>query len=170
MKNKKELKKSNSPVKRERGRPPKYDPKFIDELIEYFSIPPYTTETKTIMTKKGPIEVEERVASDMPTKAGFAIKIGVSRETLHDWCKQHPDFSDAFRMAELYQENYFAVNGPKGLIQPTFSKFLAVNITSWRDKQEVVSTNIEVKEPFEMTDDDNNKILNTIDKILKREK
>jgi hypothetical protein len=130
--------------KRKPGQPTKYDDQFIDDLIEYFSKPPYKTEKKQIVTKKGDVvDITVDVPSDMPTLAGFAIKIGVSRDTLLEWATaknedgslKHPEFSGAYNRAKDYQENYLAVNGNKGLINAAFGIFTAKNIIKWRDKQ-----------------------------------
>ena len=110
------------------GRPTDYKPEFCQMMEQYFSVKPYEE-------KNGKQE-----ASDIPTLAGFAVSIGVHRETLLNWCKIYPDFFDTFKRAKEYQENWLSINGNKGLINPAFSIFTAKNIINWRDKKDVEIT------------------------------
>jgi hypothetical protein len=126
------------------GRPSLFKPEFTQALLDYFDIDPYTEKVKQVVTKSGDVlDVKTEVASDFRTLAGFAVKIGVHRDTLHEWSKaknddgslKHPEFSDAYARAKDFQENYLAVNGNKGLIQPQFGMFTAKNVLGWREKQ-----------------------------------
>lgn len=110
------------------GQPTKYDPKYCDEIINYFDV-------KLYEEKNG-----REVASDIPTLAGFAAKLKVHRDTLHTWTKIYPQFADALRIAKEMQENWIAVNGNKGLINPAFAIFTAKNVLNWRDKKDVEIT------------------------------
>lgn len=115
------------------SRPSGYRAEFCEKLIEYFSVTPYREESPGSL-----------VPNDFPTFAGFAAKIGVHRETLLEWSKLHPEFSDAYKRAKDFQENYLAVNGTKGLINAAFGIFTAKNVLGWRDKRdtEVTVTNL----------------------------
>jgi hypothetical protein len=135
----KTAKKSNQcTAKAHVGRPSKYDPKFCDELIEYFDIEPHF-ETPVLTRRKDGTEVEKVafIASDLPTLAGFAVKIGVDRDTLKEWAHVHPEFSAAIKKAKECQENILVTNGLKGLYDTSFAIFTAKNVMGWRDKQEI---------------------------------
>ncbi len=108
------------------GQPTKYKKEYAVKLLEYFGEPPYFQN-----------EIGKKEANDFPTLAGFAISIGVHRETILNWTKEHPEFFDAYKRAKDYQENFLVVNAMKGLIHPSFSIFTAKNILNWREKQEV---------------------------------
>lgn len=114
------------------GHPTLYKPEYCEQLIEYFSEPPYEV-----------IRNEER-PSDFKSLAAFANRLGVHRDTLHEWSKQHPEFSDAYKRAKQYQEEWLTVNGNKGLINPAFSIFTAKNVLQWRDKQPDENDNINI--------------------------
>lgn len=106
------------------GRPSLYKPEYCQQIIDYFSV---GTSIVNVMGKETP--------TDFPSKAGFAIKIGVSKDTLNEWAKVHPDFSVAYKRAIDFQENWLLVNGNKGLIPPNFGIFTAKNVIGYRDRQ-----------------------------------
>lgn len=112
--------------KKPEGRPTDYNPKYCQMLLDYFNVKPYSKNSL------GKLE-----ASDFKSLAGFAISIGVHRETLLNWSKQYPEFFDAYKRAKDFQENFLVVNGMKGLINPAFSIFTAKNVLNWRDKRDV---------------------------------
>lgn len=107
------------------GRPTAYSDEFPDMLTDYFDREPYE------------ITGGEAKANDFPTKAGFAIMIGVDRDTLKEWAKVHPEFSAAYKKAESFQEHFLVTNGLKGLVNTAFGIFTAKNVLGWRDKSEV---------------------------------
>lgn len=56
------------------GRPTKYDPSFCDTIIE--------------------------LGREGKTKAHMAIDLNVSEDTIYEWLKVHPEFSEAMKRAE----------------------------------------------------------------------
>ena len=112
------------------ARPTDFKPKYTTMLIDYFSAAPY---------KKLKAGLEP---SDFPSLAGFAIKIGVHRDTLHEWANKfnddgslaHPEFSDAYKRAKDFQENFILVNGSRGLLPTNFAIFTAINVLGFRNK------------------------------------
>lgn len=137
------------------GRPTLYKDEYPELLIKHFDIPPYFKTTKQVFTKSGVCEVEVLEPNDFPTLAGFAIKIGVCRDSLHEWANKkdkdgnlkHPLFSDAYKKVSLYQENYLVTNGLRGIVNTAFAIFTAKNVLGWRDKKEIEvnDTNVEVQ-------------------------
>lgn len=124
-------------------------------LIEYFNIEPYKEKIKKIITKSGDvIEVPMEVANDFPTLAGFACKIKVHRDTMQEWCKEHQDFSVAYKKASQFQEHFLATNGLKNLIHPNFAIFTAKNVIGWRDKQPGEEDKVIVNNFTNMTDEE----------------
>ena len=120
------------------GRPTKYDPKFVDEVYKYFDIEPHF-ETPVLETRKDGSTKEsiKFIPSDLPTKAGFAKSIKVCRDTLYAWEKEHKEFAEALKFAEVCQEHILIQNGLKGLYNPIFAVNTAKNVLGWRDKQEI---------------------------------
>lgn len=128
------------------GRSSKYTPKFADQLTEYFSVAPYRPVVKTITEKTDAGEKSAEIpvtdssgkpvleASDFPSLAGFALKIGVHRDTLHEWGKNFAEFSDALKRAKDSQENWLLVNSLKGLLPAANAIFTQKNVLGYRDK------------------------------------
>lgn len=133
-------------AKKKVGRPTDYDPKYCDELIEYFDVEPYREVEVTITYKDGRTETrDEERPNDLPTLAGFARKIGVHRDTLHEWANavdnegnlKHPDFSDAIKKAKEFQEDIWDTNGMKGHYVAPFAIFFGKNNLGYKDKREI---------------------------------
>lgn len=127
------------------GRPTKYKEEYAEDLIKYFDIEPF--ESVVLKDSKGG-ERTELVPSKFPTLARFAAKIGVTRETLHDWATaknnenelKHPTFSYAYKRAKDFQEALLVEGAMAGAFQANFSIFTAKNVLGWRDKTETEIT------------------------------
>lgn len=115
------------------GRPTSYIPQYADQMLEYFNVE--AGKDVAYEGKDGEPKTA-RVAVDFPTLAGFACKLGVHRETLLEWSKQFPEFSDAYKMAKEHQERILVQNGLKDGYHANFAIFTAKNVLNWRDKQE----------------------------------
>ena len=61
------------------GRPTKYKPEYIDEVYKY-------------------IKTTGRLQTELPTVEGFADYIGVHRDSIYEWKKKHPLFSDTIKV------------------------------------------------------------------------
>lgn len=129
------------PEKNLGGRPTVFREEFADMLLEYFSAPP--TREVTVKDKSG----EERIEilpGVFPTLARFAVNVGVTRETLHDWATakkpdgelKHPRFSYAYKKAKDFQEANLVEGTMAGAYNSTFAIFTAKNVLGWRDKIE----------------------------------
>jgi len=67
------------------GRPTLYNPIFIDKVKEYLG----TT---------------GKEQTSLPTVEGFAIYLDVSRDSLYEWAKKYPKFSDTLKIIEIRQK------------------------------------------------------------------
>lgn len=152
-------------IKRERrkgyinlkDRPSKYDPKFDQMLVDYFSDEQVILKTETRSNKDGLYEVEVERGNKFPTLAGFCASIGIHRATLYEWTKKHPSLNDAYRMCKDLQEDFLISNSLDGHYNATFAGLTAKNIINWRDKvdSQVTQKTLEqaVAESFEEDDE-----------------
>lgn len=141
------------------GRPTKYDPKFAQMMIKFFSQPKferYIKSEKQTTKSNGTIEKWFEYGyrcKDLPTYNKFAMKIGVNGDTLVEWTKtkypedfavkvlrgklMHPEFSAAYNRTKELQKEFLSDNALKGFSPPASFIFVAKNVTDWKDKQEV---------------------------------
>lgn len=71
-----------------------------------------------------------------PTIAGYAVEIGKHKDTLYEWAKHHPEFSDSLKRAKDIQEHMLVEGALGGVFNPTFSIFFAKNCLGYKDKIE----------------------------------
>ena len=122
-------------MSKEPGAPTKYKDEYPKELIEYFSIDPYEEKTVEVNSiKHGVQTIHQEVANNFPSFAGFATKINVTPQTMLNWCKDYPEWKEAYEMAKAHQENFLLVNGLKGLTEKTMTIFTMKNACGYRDK------------------------------------
>lgn len=128
------------------GRPTDYDPKYCEEIVEFFDQDPY----EITQDDKGRMVVNPR---PLATKERFAHKIGVHRDTLQEWARVHPAFSVAYKKAEQLQRDALSNGGLLGAYDKTMAIFLLKNNHGMADKvEQKVTTSTE-----EMSDDELNR-------------
>jgi len=113
------------------GRPTTYRPEICQEMIAWFDQEPWE------------VVNGKRLPRKLPTLIAFARDKKIGLSTIYDWMNpEHAsfqkEFSDIFvRMAKDAQRETLIQNTLQGLYNPFFAKFLAVNITELRDRQDV---------------------------------
>jgi len=125
------------------GRPTKYKPEYCQKLIEYFDQPLYINVPIEKMSASGAVKViEERVANDMPTFEGFAVReLKVDPDTVIEWTKKHPDFHGAYRIAKGIQQQFISTHSLGGRYNAGFAKFFAINNLGMKDSSHVETDN-----------------------------
>lgn len=93
-------KKPIKPESRPVGRPSDYRPEYCDKIIEFMG--------------------------DGSSLTAFAASLGTHRDTIHEWAKVHPEFSDSKKAAEAVSEEWWERQGKNGLI----NKYQGDNINS----------------------------------------
>lgn len=143
------------------GRPTMYKPEFCQEMIDYFTV----EHTRTVLrfNEKTKTEYEVDVPNKLPTLAGFAGKIGVSRGTLKKWAEAHPDFLSATTRAKALAEDMVVNNTLLGHYQSNFAIFVAKNYTDMRDVKDL-NVNDGREEPPQST----NELMEAINRRLER--
>ncbi len=99
-------------------------------------------------------------ANILPTFEKFAVSIGVCVDTLNEWTKVHEEFSEAYKKCKNLQKDMLNDLAMRGFYNPTYTIFVAKNITDMRDKQEIEATNANIS----VTD---NKVIESVMNKLK---
>ena len=73
-----------------------------------------------------------------PTLAGYAARVGVRRETLWAWTRQHEEFGEAVGICKAIQEQVLVTMGLLGAYAPGLTIFMLKNLLGWQDKVEQV--------------------------------
>lgn len=122
----------------EPGQPTKYKPEYCQQLIDYFSIEPLGVirEQETIGAE-GSKYVSRRLPQRFPWFEGFARKIGVHRNTLKNWCNEHPEFAEAYETAKDLQREFLVDIGLSGATSASFAIFTMKNVCGWRDERDL---------------------------------
>ena len=107
-------------VKRPVGRPSKYRPEYCDMVVDHMS--------------------------EGASLTSFAAEIDVSRETISEWSRVHPEFSVAVKKGKAkcaaWWERLGRTGAMGGDVNPTLVIFGLKNMAAydWRDKQELAHT------------------------------
>ena len=140
------------------GRPSKFDPKYCEEIIAFFSGPRNKQIVKSEkITRKanGTEEVYKEyalIAEDLPTLDKFARSIKVDHDTILNWAKKenktkYPGFIGAYNRTKELQKEFLADNALKGLHPPATFIFIAKNITDWKDKTDITTDGEKISGP-----------------------
>ncbi len=125
------------------GRPTKYIDAYPELLLEYFG------ENIDFEDKKHPFYQEGWKKETFPTKAGFAVYIGVAKDTLNEWANakindeegkvlghKYPEFSVAYKRVVDFQEKNLISGAFDNELNMTFSIFFAKNNLGYKDRTE----------------------------------
>ena len=122
----------------ESGQPTKYKPEYCQQLIDYFSIEPLEIiREQEIVGTEGGKYVSRRLPQRFPWFEGFARKIGVHRNTLKNWCNEHPEFVEAYETAKDLQREFLVDIGLSGATSASFAIFTMKNVCGWRDERDL---------------------------------
>lgn len=132
------IKLSKQPEQPEPGQPTKYKPEYCQQLIDYFSIEPLEIiREQEITGTEGGKYVSRRLPQRFPWFEGFARKIGVHRNTLKNWCAEHPEFAEAYDTAKDLQREFIVDVALSGAAPPSFAIFTMKNVCGWRDERDL---------------------------------
>lgn len=93
--------------------------------------------------------------------AEMASEFEVTRETIYEWARVHPDFSDSLSCAQELSEGYWAKQVRDGLKMPPSEfqgaanlKYMAQRFKGWSEKAHVDTKELPAEEPAETPDTD----------------
>ena len=114
----------------------KYKKSYCKQIIKFFDIP-HTSDKCEITTDKNGEKVKTvEKPNPLPTFEKFAVSIGVDTGILEGWCREYPEFDRACRQCRELQKDMLNDLAMRGFYNPTYTIFVAKNITDMRDKQE----------------------------------
>ena len=120
------------------GRPSDYDDKYVQEVEDYLleCVDKYNEDLKGIEVK-------------IPTREGFALKIGKNRGTLTNWGERVPEFLSALERIDMKQKERLFSQGLAGRYNATIAKLGLASNHGMADKTE---TKVESKSLAEIVE------------------
>lgn len=121
------------------GRPTKYSPQILKKADEYISscVDEYFDYHKTQGARSDTYERKIRV--NLPTVEGLALHLDVHRDTLHQWSKDYPLFSDKLEKLKALQAQRLMSGGLSGDYNPTIAKLLLASTHGMTDRTDLTS-------------------------------
>jgi hypothetical protein len=117
------------------GRPTDYSPEILTRAEEYL----ISCQDDEIEREGNHGQTLYKLKAKLPTKGGLARHLGVHRDTLYEWAKAHPEFSDVMEELSAEQEDRLINSGLSGDYNPTIAKVLLTK-HGYTDKQEIDHT------------------------------
>jgi hypothetical protein len=128
------------------GQPTKYKEEYCELVIEFFNRPLWEKKKVQILDRGRMVLKEIDVPCQLPTIERFALNIGVHFDTVYEWAKVHPKFSESLRKAQQAQKEILIQHGLSGQYKEGFAKFVAVNFTNMQEKvHQEVDSNISLE-------------------------
>lgn len=113
------------------GAPTKYREEYCQALIEYFQAP-----TSWDIYKDAKGTAKALPVGKLPTFERFAASLGVHRETMINWTKQHPEFAVAYDIAASLQKAFLMELSAAGIGSNNMGLILKVNHGMVEPKEE----------------------------------
>lgn len=121
----------------EMARPTKYKKEYCKKMFDFFNIEHTFYEEATKIDKKGELQTYNiEKPNPLPTFEKFAVSIDVHRDTLDEWTKQYDEFSDTYKKCKNLQKDMLNDLAMRGFYNPTYTIFVAKNITDMKDRTE----------------------------------
>lgn len=115
------------------GAPTKYNPKYCQEMVEYFSKPLTQTD-----------EYGKTTLNNFPTFQGYAARVlKVSHQTLLTWCQKHDEFMEAYKTCKALQETLLAEGGLSRAYDSRFAMFIMNSISDTFKEKSVTEHTID---------------------------
>lgn len=125
------------------GRPVEYTKEIPDKVVVYVD--------KCIKDEK------------LPTRAGLAVYLGISKQTLYNWEKIDKQLMDSLKRLDALQEDEVWQKALKGEYNSNIAKLLLHN-HGYSDKTQSENTNINTN----LEEDEDEPVEDKLEKVLKR--
>lgn len=97
---------------------------------------------------KGYTIYEHKLKVHLPSIYGLARYLNVNRDTLYEWAKHHPAFSDTLRDIELEQAQRLVDNGLSGDYNPTIAKLILSSNHGMKERNDVTTNDKDLPQPL----------------------
>lgn len=149
-----------------KGRPTKYDRKYIQEAEEYLKkcideykmIDEYKEadgikvakedNTKEFKTAKIKERRKSIIKVKLPTIEGLALKLNVSRKTLYNWAEKHNAFLHTLEKIEREQKNRLLNKGLSGEYNSTIAKLILSSNHGMVERKDLTTDGKELPAPI----------------------
>jgi hypothetical protein len=141
---------SEEPKKNRGGRPTKLTQAMVDSAYEYLEeIESDYITVKRGMDKDGETRWEQ-TAPMLPNHARLAYRLGISKDTMYEWCREHEgdddelttlrsEFSHCLSRVKAMQEAMLNENGAAGVFNPAVSNRILAAMHGYKDKVDTTS-------------------------------
>tara|TARA_R110002096_G_scaffold232683_1_gene422584 strand:- start:673 stop:1104 length:432 start_codon:yes stop_codon:yes gene_type:complete len=116
------------------GRPTLYNEEIQKQANEYINNWSLYAEIKN---GEDPEKVTH-IVNSIPSIAGLSLELGIHRATAYNWSESYPEFFDTLELIQQKQEIFLMHHGLTKGYDSGFAKFMAINVTKYRDKVETV--------------------------------
>ena len=118
------------------GRPTIYGPEILEKTAQY--IESCNDEVKTIVSGESHkfTSYKEKVTVNLPTIEGLAVHLGIHKDTVFAWDKEHQEFSDLLNILRGKQAKELINKGLSGDYNPLIAKLLLMK-HGYRDASEI---------------------------------
>lgn len=127
----------------------KYDPKFVQKVDEYLATC-VDEEDEFHKTRGEKSDTFERTLKvHLPKVEGFALFIGVHKDTLYAWAKENDEFSDALQKIIVLQHNILVDNALSGNYNPLIAKLMLSHNHGYKEKSDMTTNDESIKIVFD---------------------
>lgn len=137
------------------GRPTLYNENTVERAQQYLSD-----------ARDSYDEVTKNIVVDLPSVEGLALYLGVSRDTLYEWSRVHPDFSDTLATIKAKQRKVLIDKGLSGDYNSVIAKLV---LSSNHGMSEKVETDITSKGESISSSEDLKALSAKFDEFFKKE-
>ena len=120
------------------GRPTDYDATIVPLTLEY--IDKCQDEIYIFQKASGKTDgFEEKIRTHLPSVAGLALHLDISRDTVYEWEKKHREFADTLTRIRAMQEQALLDGGLSGRYNPMIARLVLSTNHGYRENKDLTS-------------------------------
>jgi hypothetical protein len=116
------------------GRPSKYKPEYCQRIIDFMDDENKSEDVYKLFHDKENGVTEHAVCKLPNFFEDFAHEIDVTCDTMLEWCKVHPEFSESYKKAKEIQLRRMVKGMLAGGLNTTGTIFALKNMHKWADR------------------------------------